>query len=452
MYTLNSTNQSLRASIRDETEFLGEFGIGKRGNVVKRVQEWLSFHGHDLVIDSDFGPVTELNVRRVQTEPALPPTGRVDAATHAALIQPMVDVLQAPQTGGLSFQAATLFHVKKHQAAGAIEIGGQNKGPWVRLYMDGRDGADQPWCAGFVRFILRQASETSGYPRPINGHVNCDRLGDQAKAEGFYVTEGELDKSLLTPGSIFLSRASDGDLYHTGIVTQVGGSNFQTIEGNTDESGSPNGYRVFTRTRGYENYDFIIFTGHDAAQIAAPQDLSLTANVDVRRYFFDDDTVNTYGTFYAHWGGWITAAHVVRDIKFTTPPFASGDLTYQPDGLDAALVGCRLPVAEPEQLREGMPIKVIGFPAGSPVPAIREGAVHYTVPGSAKWIIRIDSPHEPVVSGMSGGVAINRETGKPIGIIIEANHKANLDPDPELDHSLNIVSLCDVWNAAKNVS
>ena len=452
MYTLNSTGQSLRGSIRDEIEFLGEFGNGKRGNVVKRLQEWLSYHGHNLVIDSDFGPVTALNLRRFQTEKELPVSGRVDAASHAALIRPMLDVLEAPQTGGLSFQAATLFHVRKHLAAGAIEIGGQNKGPWVRLYMDGRDGADQPWCAGFVRFILRQASETSGQARPINGHVNCDTLGDQAKAEGLYVSESELNKSMLTPGSIFLARASDGDLFHTGIVTHIGGSNFQTIEGNTDEAGSPNGYRVFTRTRGYQNYDFIVFTGHEEQQPADSIELVATSNIDVRRYFFDNDIVNTYGTFYANWGGWITAAHVVRDIRYTTPPFANGELVYQPDGLDAALIGCTLPGIEPLQLKEGMSLKVIGYPAGSQTPAVREGAVHYNVPGSGKWIIRIDEPHEPVVSGMSGGVAINMETGLPIGIIIEANHKADLDQDPELDHSLNVVSLCDVWNAVKNIS
>ena len=452
MYTLNSTGYSLRASIRDEVDFRGEFGNGKRGNVVKRLQEWLSYHGHNLVIDSDFGPVTELNLRRFQTEKELQVSGRVDAATHAALIRPMLDVLEAPQTSGLNFQAATLFHARKHLAARAVEIGGQNNGPWVRLYMDGRDGADQPWCAGFVRFILRQAAETSGQARPINGHVNCDTLGSQAKAEGLYVTESELNKSLLTPGSIFLARASDGDLYHTGIVTQIGGSNFQTIEGNTDEAGSSNGYRVFKRTRGYQNYDFIIFTGHEKKKSVDLLGTEVAANIDVRRYFFDDDDVHTYGTFYANWDGWITAAHVVRDMKYTTPPFASGDLIYQPDGLDAALIGCILPDTEPPQLREGMNLKVIGYPAGSQTPAVREGVVHYTVPGSGKWIIRIDNPHEPVVSGMSGGVVINTETELPIGIVIEANHKADLDQDPELDHSLNVVSLCDVWNAVKNVS
>ena len=42
------------------------------------------------------------------------------------------------------------------------EIGGQNMGPWVRLYMDGREGAEFPWCAGFVCFVLAQACEAMG--------------------------------------------------------------------------------------------------------------------------------------------------------------------------------------------------------------------------------------------------------------------------------------------------
>lgn len=458
MYTLISGLNSLRASVRDEVKFPGEFGRGKRGNAAKRAQEWLSFHGYELLIDGVFGQVTEQMVRNFQRDKGIAETGRVNQVTFDRLIKPMMQVLEPAPSSTMSFAAAMMFHARKHHSVGPVELGGQNNGPWVRLYMDGNDGADQPWCAGFVRFILRQASETSGQVRPITGHVNCDRLGDQAKEKGFYVKGSDLNKSYLTPGSIFLSRASDGDLFHTGIVTQTGGNSFETIEGNTDEAGSANGYRVFNRTRGYGNYDFIIMTGHEAvgAQdpaheispfIARPPELAAEMPVDVRRYFYDDDIVTTYGSFYAYWDGWITAGHVIRDIKHTVPPFASGDVVYRPDGLDAALIGCTLPVAQPAQLTEGMEILVVGYPAGSAAPAYRKGAVHYTVPGSGKWIIRIDEPNEPVVSGMSGGVAIDIATQKPVGIIIEANHQAQLDQDTDLDQSLNIVSLRDVWNA-----
>lgn len=48
---------------------------------------------------------------------------------------------------------------------------------------------------------------------------------------------------------------------------------------------------------------------------------------------------------------------------------------------------------------------------------------------------------------MSGGLVLDRATQKPVAIIIERNSKADLDIDPEQDHSLNVVSLRDVWDA-----
>lgn len=33
---------------------------GDKGKEVKKIQEWLCYHGYGLYIDSDFGPATEL--------------------------------------------------------------------------------------------------------------------------------------------------------------------------------------------------------------------------------------------------------------------------------------------------------------------------------------------------------------------------------------------------------
>ena len=56
------------------------------------------------------------------------------------------------------------------------DVGGENRGPWVRLYMDGRDGKEWLWCAGFVCFILRQACAALDQPLPFPGTVSCDVL------------------------------------------------------------------------------------------------------------------------------------------------------------------------------------------------------------------------------------------------------------------------------------
>ena len=31
-----------------------------------------------------------------------------------------------------------------------------NQGPWVRLYMNGRDGQEWPWCADFASYVLKR--------------------------------------------------------------------------------------------------------------------------------------------------------------------------------------------------------------------------------------------------------------------------------------------------------
>lgn len=460
-HTFKDSLEELNKFIEDEVVFKG---IVKRGgrpsNKVRNVQEWLVYHHFNLLIDRSFGPITENKVREFQIANNLPPTGIVDEDTHKALVAPMVEVLRAPRVAGTSLNSAIVTHARIHLAASPVEIGGPNCGPWVRLYMRGKHGEEQLWCAGFIRFIMLQASETSGESLPIPGDSSCDVFAGQAKNKNLFVRGLGVDKSRLVPGSIFLSRRSSTDWYHAGIITNAGGISFETIEGNTNAIQGSNGVGVFSLTRGYEDYDFIVLDNavRDPLNLSSGENLVVnTQEVEVRRYFYDSERVTTYGSLFKYWGGWITAGHVLRDTELNTPPYAIGDLVYQPAGLDGALIGCNLPSQQPPNLTENMSIVVCGFPAGSHIAAKRNGVAYfYHKPDSAetygKWIVRIDEPHEPVVSGMSGGVAVDAATGVALGIIVEANHKADLDSDPEKDHSLNIVSLYDMWDAAKNGS
>jgi hypothetical protein len=68
------------------------------------------------------------------------------------------------------------------------------------------------------------------------------------------------DKAEIRPGSLFLNRRTSTDWDHTGIVVKsVGEEVFLTIEGNTNDDGSREGYQVCQRVRGYEEKDFILF-------------------------------------------------------------------------------------------------------------------------------------------------------------------------------------------------
>jgi hypothetical protein len=264
MYTFEQDTTQLFRWIRDEIEFVGDIRNGTKGNAAKRVQEWLNLHGHGLDIDSDFGAISERGVKRFQTEKNLPVTGIVDKATHAALIEPMLTVLKKKPGTPTTLEDTILAYAETHLKVHPREIGGQNRGPWVRLYMSGKEGDPWAWCAGFVTFLLNQACETLGTDLPIKGSVSCDLISAQGKQAGLFLAEKDATHQTVKPGSIFLVRRTSDDWTHTGLVTDADDVGFDTIEGNTNDEGVREGFEVCKRTRGYKNKDFVLLTAPSA--------------------------------------------------------------------------------------------------------------------------------------------------------------------------------------------
>ena len=169
--------------------------------------------------------------------------------------------------------------------------------------------------------------------------------------------------------------------------------------------------------------------------------------LDIRRYFYNEPGFQTYGSFFAHWDGWITAGHVISEAGGKLPDFAMSMMADWPGGLDAALLDCRLPAEKPGEPVRGQDVICIGFPAGSDVAARRRGKVYFRR-SDTSWIAHIIAPDEPVVSGMSGGVVLDAATNVPIGIIITRNSPADLNNDRDPDESCDFTALSDVWMAA----
>lgn len=234
-----------------------EYRRGDRGNKVRLIQEWLTLDGFAVVPDGKFGPATETAVSAFQTRRQLAVSGVVNAGTFAALVEPMQATLQS-QPEKPSLGTAVVAYAKQHLKARPREVGGENRGPWVRLYMDGNEGAEFRWCAGFACFVLNQACTTQGVPLPITPSVSCDSLAASAKIKGLFVGEAAATPTLIRPGSLFLSRRTSEDWTHVGIVVLVSDETFSTIEGNTNDEGSAEGYEVCSRTRGYGSKDFIV--------------------------------------------------------------------------------------------------------------------------------------------------------------------------------------------------
>ncbi|MFC1829610.1 peptidoglycan-binding protein [Thermodesulfobacteriota bacterium] len=232
---------------------------GHKGKKVKLFQEWLCIHGFHLAIDGDFGPATDYAVRQFQKKKKIAVDGIIGEETFKLMVEPMTRVLAPIEAGGRTPGQMLVAYARQHLKQHPVEIGGQNKGPWVRLYMNGNEGPAWPWCAGFVSFLLKQTYQRLGKALPLQTTFSCDILVAQAKEKGRFLDERTIEfKNVIKPGAIFLNRRTRTDWVHTGIVVRAEDEIFHTIEGNTNDEGSREGYEVCQRIRGYKKKDFII--------------------------------------------------------------------------------------------------------------------------------------------------------------------------------------------------
>ena len=244
-----------------ELDWTGNVQNGARGLKARRVQEWLGLQGESVDVDGDFGTATETAVRRFQAREGVPVTGLVDEPTFVRLTAPMRNALRPIPANGRRLGQLVVAYAQQHMAQSPREIGGDNMGPWVRLY-NGADGPEQKWCAGFVSTILRLACATMSTSLPITPSVSCDELAGSAKRNGRFLAEKDVAANGgVAAGMLFLVRSKKNtkDWVHTGIVTGTQGDDvFLTIEGNTDHAGSSNGFEASARTRGFDRKDFVV--------------------------------------------------------------------------------------------------------------------------------------------------------------------------------------------------
>lgn len=116
---------------------------------------------------------------------------------------------------------------------------GSNWGPHVQKYL-ASVGITFPasWCMAFVYWCAKSA-----YPNQDEGGLK--RTGGVLDQ---WNSRPALRVKTPQPGDIFIMDFGKG-LGHTGIVEQVLGDKILTIEGNTNDEGSREGYEVAKRTR-----------------------------------------------------------------------------------------------------------------------------------------------------------------------------------------------------------
>lgn len=106
-------------------------------------------------------------------------------------------------------------------------------GEWMNL-------PNSPWCGIFVSWCARQA----GIPTSVLKNTGI------ANPNNFGVKYYSLDEYTPRPGDLFFKK----NFSHVGIVYTVGTTTFTTIEGNTGNSSSGDGWAVMIQTRKLSDY------------------------------------------------------------------------------------------------------------------------------------------------------------------------------------------------------
>ena len=231
----------------------------------KAIQELLCINGIGLSITDALDAATKRAVKEFQEMKGLEVDGVVGPITTRVLSMPILTCAELVSVKPLiqpDFASCLCWVAEQHLNLHPTEIGGDNKGPWVRLFSDGVDGASNYWCAWWSTYCVQQAWDiatalgwTPTFTRAKFRSSWCPGIQTAATKENRLITPAEAladPVKVVRPGQLFLVwSASKNRVAHVGIVVGGGQADgtFETIEGNTNDDGSPNGTEVARRIR-----------------------------------------------------------------------------------------------------------------------------------------------------------------------------------------------------------
>lgn len=254
---------------REEISLKEALKLGSTGNAVKKVQEWLNLWRyvdpkwkHIVAVDGDYGAQTQKIVSIFQKDMGLKDDGVVGPLTYKKLTEPMRNAFSRIESTS-NLRELIVGYAEQHLRSQPKELYNSNKGPWVRAYMDGHEGKEWAWCMGFVQTVLDQAFFTVGqsFLSVMPKTYSCDVVGEHGKATNRLIRNGDFRNrpNAVAPGDVFLVVRTPSDWTHTGIVTAIDDTWLYTIEGNTNDEGSREGFEVCRRMRDYKKQNLDIF-------------------------------------------------------------------------------------------------------------------------------------------------------------------------------------------------
>lgn len=122
---------------------------------------------------------------------------------------------------------------------------GSNRGAWIDEFLKtARTDVGQPWCAAFVTYCLKMAGKdifSTSFGEGVRYPASVASWVDWARATARWSR---------TPRRGRLFAIARSGATHIGMVTAVhSDGSFETIEGNSNDEGSREGYEVCRRTR-----------------------------------------------------------------------------------------------------------------------------------------------------------------------------------------------------------
>lgn len=133
------------------------------------------------------------------------------------------------------FVASTQIDVKED---------GNNAGPEVARYLKSVGlNTGYAWCMAFVYWSVNVAAKRLNLQNPLIPTAGVLRQWNETTCRKI-----PNRSSAIKPGDIFIMEFGGGK-GHTGFVEKISGSIVHTIEGNTNDEGSREGYEVARRQR-----------------------------------------------------------------------------------------------------------------------------------------------------------------------------------------------------------
>ena len=117
------------------------------------------------------------------------------------------------------------------------------------------DPPGSPWCVAFIYFCAKQAAVELNTLNPLPQTGSASRLFDYSRAMGRLAAAPQ-------PGDIGLCRGGETGHYHAVLVATLPvAGRVETIEGNSNQEGGPEGFEVVHRAPGRPvgSMDFVRF-------------------------------------------------------------------------------------------------------------------------------------------------------------------------------------------------